>query len=247
MFRLLSIVLVGAAALGGCRAPQAGALEGPPPRIDRDRVAIVLIDAQPSFVRMMHGPREPVLQRLEQLLLQATITGTPIVATFEVPTGRNGELPERLEAVWPAHGVRHEKRTFDCCREPEIAATLAGLGVDQVVVAGAETDVCVLQSCLGLLEMGFEVFLLEDCVFSNEANVGPALRRLEAAGVVPTTFKTFYFELEVSVDPSALPPEWRERWRAHRERFRSPYGLVPTGTPDPSEGPGESVEPERAP
>tara|TARA_R110002072_G_scaffold303103_1_gene493664 strand:- start:28351 stop:28935 length:585 start_codon:yes stop_codon:yes gene_type:complete len=186
-----------------------------------------LIDAQPAFWRSMHGPSEPVMERIEQLLIHASITDTPIVATFEVPTKRNGELPERLEQVWPAHGHRHEKRTFDCCREPAIAATLRALGVEQVVVAGAETDVCVMQSCLGLLGLGFEVFLLEDCVFSNEANIGPALRRMQLAGVVPTTYKSYFYAMEQTVDFDAIPREWQERLKQHEKRYRSPYGLSP--------------------
>ena len=33
--------------------------------------------------------------------------------------------------------------------------------------AGAEIDVYVMQSVLGLLDMGYEVFLLEDCIFTS--------------------------------------------------------------------------------
>lgn len=199
-----------------------------PPRIERDRVGIVLIDAQPAFWSSMHGDQEPVMQRIEQLLVHATITATPIVATFEVPTKRNGELPERLQKVWPKHGIRHEKRTFDCCREPAIATTLKEMGVDQVVVAGAETDVCVLQSCLGLKQLGFEVFLLEDCIFSNEANVQPALNRMHMAGIVPATYKTYFYEIERTVDSGTLPKGWLDRLRSARKHFRSPYGLEPS-------------------
>lgn len=226
MKRLAPVLLL--AACHGAGQPAAiGSTATPatPPRIERDRVGIVLIDAQPAFWRTMHGPSEPVMQRIEQLLVHADITQTPIVATFEVPTERNGELPKRLEEVFPAHGHRHEKRTFDCCREPAIAETLRSLDIGQVVVAGAETDVCVMQSCLGLLEAGFEVFLLEDCIFSNEANVGPALRRMQMAGVIPLTYKSYYFEMERTVDFRALPADWRDRFEKHRKRFRSPYGL----------------------
>ncbi len=210
-------------------APAAGTANAPP-RIDRDRVGIVLIDAQPAFWSSMHGESEPILQRIEQLLIHATITQTPIVATFEVPTARNGELPDRLQEVWPKHGHRHEKRTFDCCREPAIAATLRAMGVAQVVVAGAETDVCVLQSCLGLRQLGFEVFLLEDCVFSNERNVQPALDRMHMAGIIPTTYKAYFYEMEQTVDRRSRPSEWGARLKQVRKRFRSPYGLVPSTT-----------------
>ena len=78
-------LVLGLLALVACQAPRLDE----PRRIDRERVGVVLIDAQPAFFRSMHGPQEPVLQRLEQLLVHTTISGVPIVATFEVPTARN--------------------------------------------------------------------------------------------------------------------------------------------------------------
>jgi hypothetical protein len=50
-----------------------------------------------------------------------------------------------------------------------------------------------------LLEAGREVLLLEDALFSSEPNVGPALRRMEAAGAIPTTVKTLAYELRRAV------------------------------------------------
>lgn len=199
-----------------------------PPRIDADRVGIVLIDAQPAFWNMMHGESEPVMQRIEQLLVFADITQRPLVATFEDSPERNGWLPERLENVFPEHGRRIVKRTFDCCREPEVQEVLASLDVEQIVLAGAETDVCVLQSALGLLEMGFEVFLLEDSVFTNEPNTGPALKRMYAAGVIPCTYKTFFYEMTRTVEGAAMPEEWRQRMAERRDIFKSPYALTPS-------------------
>ncbi len=197
-------------------------------RIDRDRVGIVLIDAQPAFIEIMNGPKEPVLARLEQLLILASTTRRPLLATFEDSPRENGWLPERLESVFPAHGLRFVKQSFDCCREDDIRTALLDLNVDQVVVAGAETDVCVLQSVLGLLDLGFEVFILEDCLFSHEGNTLPALERMKAAGAIPSTFKTFFFEMAEGVGEDSVPAAWRRREGAWKARFRSPYSLPPS-------------------
>jgi hypothetical protein len=47
--------------------------------------------------------------------------------------------------------------------------------------------------------MGYEVFLLEDALFSEEPNTSPALRRMELAGAIPSTVKTLHYELRRSV------------------------------------------------
>ena len=39
--------------------------------IDRDEIAIMLIDVQPGFLDGMHGDPQPLLARLEQLLIVA--------------------------------------------------------------------------------------------------------------------------------------------------------------------------------
>ncbi|HEY7033220.1 MAG TPA: isochorismatase family protein [Thermomicrobiales bacterium] len=165
-----------------------------------DDLAILVIDVQPSFLDgWMAGASEPLLARLEYLLGLATAYDLPCVATFEQPVAKKGWLPDRLEPFFPGHGQRFTKNTFNCCGEDEIAAGLARLGRSQFTVAGGETDVCVLQSVLGLIEAGYRVFLLEDCLFSSEPQVGPAIRRMEQAGAVPSTVKTLSYELRRSV------------------------------------------------
>ncbi|UCC39271.1 MAG: isochorismatase family protein [Candidatus Aminicenantes bacterium] len=195
--------------------------------IDRSSVGIILIDVQPVFVDIMSGSGEPVMERLEQLLVLADVTQIPFIATFEHPTEQNGWLPDRLEKVFPKHGERFVKRTFCLCREPEIRSKLEKLKIKQIVLAGCETDVCVLQSALGLLEMGYQVFLLEDSVFTNESYPEPAIKRMYQAGVIPSTYKTFFYEMTQSVDRKTLPAAWKEKMSSLSKVFKSPYRLVP--------------------
>jgi nicotinamidase-related amidase len=168
--------------------------------IDPDDLAVVVIDVQPYFLDgWMAGSAEPLLARLEFLFALATVYDLPFLATFEQPVESKGWLPERLEPFFPAHGQRHTKETFNCCGEPAIIAAIAALGRDQIALAGGETDVCVLQSVLGLIDAGKQVFLLEDALFSSEPHVAPAIRRMEAAGAIPSTVKTLNYELRRSV------------------------------------------------
>lgn len=174
-------------------------------RVDPESIGVLLIDVQPFFLDgWMAGSLEPFLARVEHLLGLAVAYDLPVIATFEHPVERKGWLAERLERWMPGSARRLTKQTFDCTAEPEIRAAIGALGVRQFAVAGGETDVCVLQSVLGVLGMGYEVFLLEDALFSEEPNVGAALRRMEGAGAVPSTVKTLHYELRRSVaEPNA--------------------------------------------
>lgn len=187
-------------------------------RVDPGSVGVLIIDAQPAFFDSAFpdggAAMESVVVRLEHLLMLADWLDLPVITTFETPIARNGELHDRLEEVFPANGGRFIKSHFGCVSEPEIADALAAAGVGQWLVAGAETDVCVLQSALGLLEAGYVVFLLEDCVFTSEPNPGPALHRLYSVGVTPTTLKTAAYELVQCADRIPWSPDfWAADYR----------------------------------
>ena len=203
--------------------------------VESSQLGVLLIDAQPTFWEYAFpnddDRKEPVMVRLEHLLMLAGWLDLPLIATFEDPVARHGELPERLEAVFPAGGQRFTKKTYDLTREWTIRQALKRLPVQQVAVAGAETDVCVLHSVLGLLRMGYQVFLLEDALFTAELHPGPALRRLYNAGAIPTTVKSLAYELVVSTDRTPWYPEgWIDRDSAYVKSF--PEGFtVPEAWP----------------
>jgi len=187
--------------------------------IDPSLVTILLIDTQPAFVDTMHGSKEPVLTRLECLLTLADCLKLPIIATFEEPVESKGWLPERLMKAFPAHGQRFTKKSFNCCSESQIVDEIRRRAVKQIAVAGAETDVCILQSVVGLLKMGLTVFVLEDCLFTSEAHPRPALNRMYAAGAIPSTFKTLFYELKGTVDGDPLLGSRQKAFNDFTARF----------------------------
>ena len=178
-------------------------------KLNPHELAILLIDVQPFFVSQMVGSEEPVLIRLEQLLSISNWFQLPVLATCEEPVDRKGELSERLQTKFPSHGQVHRKQTYDLCGEPEILQALTTVGRKQLIVAGTETDVCVLQSVLGLLAHGYQVFILEDCLFSSSSTTEAAVYRMRQAGAIPLTYKSLHYEL--------LKTENSEQWQAGHE------------------------------
>jgi nicotinamidase-related amidase len=184
-------------------------------RADSSKLGVILIDVQPFFWKFAFENNEElknaVMIRLKHLLMITDWFELPIITTFEHPTDRNGELPDELEKVFPERGQRFTKRTYDLTSEPDIRAAIEKMDVKQLAVSGAETDVCVMQSTLGLIELGYEVILLEDCLFTTEPYPGFALRRLYQAGAVPSTFKSLAYELTKSVEHTPWIETWVER------------------------------------
>jgi nicotinamidase-related amidase len=61
---------------------------------------------------------------------------------------------------------------------------------------GIEAHVCVMQTAMDLLDIGYEVIIIEDCVSSRRLNDKQvALKRMRDDGVIITTYESILFEL----------------------------------------------------
>ena len=72
-----------------------------------------------------------------------------------------------------------------------------------------------------LLNLGYEVYLVEELLFSASRNVGAAITRMKAAGAVFLTYKSLYYELVGSVESGTLA-----------EKRLQKFGPLPDDLPD---------------
>jgi nicotinamidase-related amidase len=93
---------------------------------------------------------------------------------------KRASYPDEIRKHLGAAAKIFEKDFFDITREEEIDHYIVRLNRRQAIVAGCETDVCVLQSCLGLLDRGHEVYVVED-LFSSSRTIDAAITRIRAS------------------------------------------------------------------
>ena len=148
--------------------------------------ALVVIDIQEKLAAAM-TMRGQVVRAASLLVEAAAQLRIPVVVTEQYPKGLGGTVVE-LAAKLPEGHTRIEKTSFSACG-------LLPLTRPQVVLAGMEAHVCVLQTALELAASGREVYVVADAVCSRtEANYRNALARMEAAGVVITNTESVIFE-----------------------------------------------------
>ena len=172
-------------------------------RIAPDQCVGVIVDVQEFFLSQAVG-RAPInitinIRNLARLLGYFRI---PVVVTLERPVDAKGGLPEEISAHLSASAKIFEKDFFDLTREDQIRHHLARVNRKQAIVAGCETDVCVLQSCLGLIDLGYEVYVVEELIFSSSEEIDSAVARMKSEGAVFLTYKSLYYELFAAVDGS---------------------------------------------
>src|SRR5207244_2849699 len=135
-----------------------------------------LIDVQRFFLSHLDKPRRSkIITNTKNFVRLLGYFKIPLLVTIERPVEHKGTLPKEIAAHLGNHAETFEKDFFDLCKEKAITARLARWRKKQIIIAGCETDVCVLQSCLGLADLGYDVFVVEELLFSSSRNVDAAL------------------------------------------------------------------------
>lgn len=151
---------------------------------------LLVIDVQEKLVpNIEFGPL--MIANTARLIRAAHELKMPVWATEQYPQGL-GPTVTALAELLPE---RPSKTSFHCCSVPELVEGLHGRGVRHVTLAGIEAHVCVAQTALELLRMGFNVQVPADAVASRGTlDWEFALRRLEHAGVIVSTTEAVLFE-----------------------------------------------------
>jgi nicotinamidase-related amidase len=159
--------------------------------LSRSASRLLIVDVQEKLVPLISNA-DRMLTNCRRLIDGAKILGVPVFATEQYPKGLGHTVPEirtTLEAV-------PEKLLFSCA---EILnwGTAAEQTDDrfQVVVAGIESHVCVLQTVLDLLAQGYQIYVPADAVGSRgELDRTIALDRMASSGATITTTESVLFE-----------------------------------------------------
>lgn len=154
--------------------------------------ALVVIDMQQKLVPAMLAPAR-TLKNAALLIEAAREMDVPVFLTEQYPAGLGGTMSD-IAAVAAGCPV-FEKVHFSCMEDPPFAEALNGLGRRQIVLAGMEAHICVVQTAASLLEAGYEVFVVSDATAARTAESENAcLQRLSAAGVGIVTTEMVVFE-----------------------------------------------------
>ncbi len=178
--------------------------------LDASTSQLVLIDLQQRLVPAMHEGAL-VLANARRLAQAAQLLRVPVCVTEQYPQGLGPTVPElaecarsplqntsfsacsaglieRLQAQGTPKASPNAKSVPKHLQKPPANAR------DQIVIAGCEAHVCVLQTALGLLD-DFDVCIVTDaCASRSDRNRDAAYDRLASEGAVLLTTEMVLFE-----------------------------------------------------
>ncbi len=160
--------------------------------------ALVIVDMLKDFVDgELANPRaQRIVEPLSRLLAHARENGWVVVFSNDAHKPDDPELKiwgehamegspgaEVIEELVPREGeLVSPKRTYGAFDETGLAEQLRERGVDEVVITGQHTHICVRHSSYGALRHGFDVTIPRDAVAAFEGvDEGDALEYLKMA------------------------------------------------------------------
>jgi nicotinamidase-related amidase len=163
---------------------------------------LILIDLQTRLLSAMpQEAMQTVIRNCGILAQAAAMLEVPVIVSEQYPKGLGNTAPELLAFLPNIKPV--EKLTFSCMAEPKFSRQLTR-DHSQVVIAGMEAHICVLQTALDL-QNSKQVFVAEDAIISrNPANKANALARMREAGCIISNTESIVFEWLGKADSDAF-------------------------------------------
>lgn len=160
--------------------------------IKADQSCLLIIDVQEKLIKAIHEA-QTVIDNCAWLIQVATLLEVPVLLSEQYPRGLGKTVEKIRQLIKPE--LTMEKVHFSCVASPECLPRLQAITQPQIVVAGIETHVCVLQTAMNLLDLNKEVFIVADAVSSRRlSDKELALSRLRHAGIQIVSKEMVLFE-----------------------------------------------------
>ena len=155
--------------------------------------ALLVVDVQGKLAHMMNE-KQRLFDNLHTIIEGAHILEVPIIVTEQNPAGLGRTIPEIAHLLTDTQPI--SKISFSCCRNEAFMQALQALNRKQILMTGIETHICVYQTTLELLNLGYDVQVVVDAVASRTAdNKAIGLEKMKSAGANVTSTEMALYEL----------------------------------------------------
>ena len=156
---------------------------------------LLIIDIQERLASAMPDKVIAKVIKNNSILIEAANElGIPVIHSEQYPTGLGHTVPSLSEKMTNPDNLI-TKTSFACSSSDGFNELVAQQKRQQIIIAGIESHVCVLQSALHLQRLGYAVYVVEDAVCSRKNfNHMNAIERLRRSDVVVSNVESVLFE-----------------------------------------------------
>lgn len=161
-------------------------------KLNTQNTLAIVVDIQQRLMPVLHES-ENFINQNKKMIAGLNALGVKIIVTEQYPKGLGATLPEIRELVVDA--PYFEKTKFSALID-EVDEILLTQNVENVILLGCETHVCMLQTALDLREKNLNVYVPQECVTSRTLdNKNNGLAQIQAAGGVISNMESVLFQL----------------------------------------------------
>lgn len=160
--------------------------------IDAKNCVMVVIDMQEKLMPLVVNHRD-VTDYTVWLLNVSQELAIPNLSTEQYPKALGATVPNIKDLLDLNYII--PKMSFSAMATPEFVVALKSMKRQQVILAGIETHVCMLQTAIDMNEQGYDVFVVIDCTSArNESDKAAAMDRMKHEGITLVTREMVIYE-----------------------------------------------------
>ncbi|MCB0732185.1 MAG: isochorismatase family protein [Ignavibacteriae bacterium] len=163
-----------------------------PAILKNENTALLIVDIQERIISVMRK-HESLIENVVKLVKGIKVLNIPIFYTEQYPKGLGPTVKQIKNEL---NGDAVKKLTFSCSGADNLFERLKNNNIEQIIVCGVESHVCVQQTVFDLLINNFQVNLAVNAVSSRfKVDYETAIKRMEKHGAEITTVESILFEL----------------------------------------------------
>lgn len=161
--------------------------------LKRENTGLIVVDIQGKLARLVQDS-DALISNCAKLIKGALVLELPIILLEQNPDklgSTANELSVLLNGIDPI-----TKFTFNGCEASDFLYSVRDTKVDTWLVCGIEAHICVYQTAKGLVDLGYKVELVSDCISSRTSfNKQLGINRLQNCGIEITGLEMCLYEL----------------------------------------------------
>lgn len=160
--------------------------------INKEKTTLVLIDAQERLIPVVAQSRQ-VIDGCSRLARGANIFKIPVIVTEQYPKGLGPTLFDVKQYLEKSTFI--DKKDFSAFKNTAFIDALEKTKRKQIVLAGVELHICVLQTAIELKNAGYTPFVVIDaCSCRHDTDYQTAKERLLQENIPLVTVEMVLYE-----------------------------------------------------
>lgn len=161
--------------------------------LESENTGLVIVDVQERLMTAV-GQKDRVIDNITRLLRLSALFSLPVLLTEHYLKAFGPTLSEIIDLLPSYEPV--QKNVFNCCEVDAFNERLDAAGRKDIILTGVESHICIFQTCIPLLEKGYQVHVPQDAVDSRtDENRRVGLRLMEKAGAFITSTETVIYQI----------------------------------------------------